>query len=158
MRNLKKNEQQMYYALLIGEEPIYELDEDGNRKIDFVDEDGNTHYLETGEKRLVYSAPVPFRNGISGKLSEVLVKEFGIDDTSMYAEMDAEANKYPIATESLIWRGNESFPYPSLVVFPSNELFPADGTIDKTSCDYVVAGVLNEGLNVWNYLLRRNLK
>ena len=147
MRNLKKNEQQMYYSLLIGEEPIYELDEDGNKKVGYVDEDGHTHYLETGEKEAVYSKPVPFQNGISGKLSEVLVKEFGIDDTSMYAEMDAEANKYPIVAESIIWRKSE-------ILYKG-----ADKTIpDKTSCDYVVTGVLDEGLNVWNYLLRRNLK
>lgn len=147
MRNLKKNEQQMYYALLIGEEPIYELDENGNRKVDYVDEDGHTHYLETGETVAMYSKPVPFRNGISGKLSEVLVKEFGIDDTSMYAEMDVEANKFPIVAESIIWRKSE--------VLYKDE----DKTIpDKTSCDYVVAGVLDEGLNVWNCLLRRNLK
>jgi hypothetical protein len=77
----------------------------------------------------------------------VLVKEFGIDDTSMYAEMDAEANKYPIVAESLIWRKSEL------------KYKDVDKTIpDKTSCDYVVAGVLDEGLNVWNYLLRRNLK
>lgn len=147
MRNLKKNEQQMYYALLIGEEPMYELDEDGNKKVDYVDEDGHAHYLETGDKKPVYSKPIPFQNGISGKLSEVLVKEFGIDDTSMYAEMDAEANKYPIVAESIIWRKSE-------VLYKDK-----DKTIpDKTSCDYVVAGVLDEGLNVWNYLLRRNLK
>ena len=147
MRNLRKNKQQMYYALFIGEETIYELDENGNRIIDYVDDEGNAHFLETGEKEAVYSKPVPFSNGISGKLSEVLVKEFGIDDTSMYAEMDAEANKYPIAAESLIWRKSE--------ILYKNQ----DKTIlDKISCDYVVAGVLNEGLNVWNYLLRRNLK
>ena len=80
-------------------------------------------------------------------LSEVLVKEFGIDDSSMYAEMDTEANKYPIVAESLIWRKSEP------------KYKDTDKNIpDKTSCDYVVAGVLDEGLNVWNYLLRRNLK
>jgi hypothetical protein len=61
--------------------------------------------------------------------------------------MDAEANKYPIVAESLIWLKSEP------------KYKDMDKTIpDKTSCDYVVAGVLNEGLNVWSYLLRRNLK
>lgn len=147
MRNLKKNMQKMYYSLLIGEEPIYELDENGNKIIDYVDGEGNVYYRDTGEKELVYSKPVPFANGISGKLSEVLVKEFGIDDTTMYAEMDTEANKYPIVAESLIWRKSE------ILYKDANKTIP-----DKTSCDYVVAGVLDEGLNVWNYLLKRNLK
>lgn len=147
MRTLEKNKQKMYYSLPLEEQPIYELDENGQKVIDYVDEEGNIYYRETGESETVYSSPVPFENGISGKLSEVLVKEFGIDDTSMYAEMDAEANKYPIVAESLIWRKSEP-KYKDL-----------DRTIpDKTSCDYVVAGVLDEGLNVWNYLLRRNLK
>jgi hypothetical protein len=137
----------MYYSLPLGEQPIYELDENGQKIIDYVDEEGNAYYRETGESEMVYSIPVPFRNGISGKLSEVLVKEFGIDDSSMYAEMDMEANKYPIVAESLIWLKSEPKYKDAIETIP-----------DKTSCDYVVAGVLDEGLNVWNYLLRRNLK
>ena len=137
----------MYYSLPIGEQPIYELDENGQKKIAYTDDEGNVYYVETGESEMVYSKPTSFENGIYGKLSEVLIKEFGIDDTSMYAEMESEANKYPIVAESLIWLKSEP-KYKDL-----------DKTIlDKTSCDYVVAGVLNEGLNVWNYLLRRNLK
>lgn len=137
----------MYYSLPLGEQPIYELDENGQKIIDYVDEEGRVYYRETGESEMVYSIPVPFQNGISGKLSEVLVKEFGIDDSSMYAEMDTEANKYPIVVESLIWRKSEP-KYKDM-----NKTIP-----DKSSCDYVVSGVLDEGLNVWNYLLRRNLK
>ncbi len=137
----------MYYSLPVCEQPIYELDENDNKIVVHVGEDGTAYYKETGETEMVYSTPVPFWNGISGKLSEVLVKEFGIDDTSIYAEMDTEANKYPIVAESLIWRKSE------IKYKDANKTIP-----DKTSCDYVVAGVLDEGLNVWNYLLRRNLK
>ena len=137
----------MYYSLPLGEQPIYELDENGEKIIAYIDDEGIIYYKETGDSEMVYSEPVPFQNGISGKLSEVLVKEFGIDDTSMYAEMDTEANKYPIVAESLIWRKSE------ILFKDSNRTI-----LDKTSCDYVVAGVLDEGLNVWNYLLRRNLK
>ena len=147
MKTLRKNKQQMYYSLPLGEQPIYELDENGQKIIDYVDEEGRVYYRETGESEMVYSIPAPFKNGISGKLSEVLVKEFGIDDSSMYAEMDTEANKYPIVVESLVWRKSEP------------RYKDADKTMpDKSSCDYVVSGVLDEGLNVWNYLLRRNLK
>ena len=147
MRTLRKNKQQMYYSLPLGEQPIYKLDENGQKIIDYVDEEGRVYYRETGESEMVYSIPVPFQNGISGKLSEVLVKEFGIDDSSMYAEMDTEAHKYPIVVESLIWRKSEPKYKDMKKTIP-----------DKSSCDYVVSGVLDEGLNVWNYLLRRNLK
>lgn len=137
----------MYYALAIGKTPIYQLDENGDKILIHVDEEGTAHYQETGEEEILYSKPVPFKNGISGKLSEVLVKEFGIDDTSLYAEMDMQANKYPMDAGSLIWRKSEI------------KYKDAEKTIpDKTSCDYIVAGVLDEGLNVWQYLLRRNLK
>ena len=137
----------MYYSLPLGEQPIYALDENGNKIIEYVDGDGNVYYRETGESRMVYSKPVLFYNGISGKLSEVLIKEFGIDDTSMYAEMDAKANEYPIVAESLIWLKSDVLYEDIENTMPS-----------KTSCDYVVSGVLDEGLNVWNYLLRRNLR
>jgi hypothetical protein len=137
----------MYYSLPIGEQPIYELDENGQKIIVHVDDEGIVYYKETGELEMIYSKPVSFCNGISGKLSEVLIKEFGIDDSSMYAEMDAKANEFPIVAESLIWLKSEP------KYKDANETIP-----DKTSCDYVVSGVLDEGLNVWNYLLRRNLR
>lgn len=147
MRMLNKNKQQMYYSLLIGETDICELDENGEKIIVHIDEEGTVYYKVTGDKEPLYSKPVPFKSGISGKLSKALVKEFGIDDTTMYAEMDTNANEFPIVAESLIWRKSD-------VLYKDK-----DKTIpDKTSCDYVVAGVLDEGLNVWNYLLRRNLK
>ena len=147
MRTLNKNKQKMYYSLPIGEQPIYELDKNGNKIIEYEDADGNIYYRETGENETVYSIPKLFSNGISGKLSEVLIKEFGIDDSSMYAEMEVEANKYPIVAESLIWLKSD-------VLYKDTD----KTMVDKSSCDYVVAGVLDEGLNVWKYLLRRNLK
>lgn len=148
----------MYYSLPIGEQPIYELDENGNKIIDYVDEEGNIYYRETGESEMVYSAPILFENGISGRLSEVLIKEFGIDDSSMYAEMSAEADKYPIVPESIIWKNFDDSSYPGNQILPSNETLPSVESLNKSNCDYIVVGVINEGLNVWKYLLRRNLK
>ena len=147
MRTLKKNEQKMYYSFPIGEQPVYEFDENGNKIIEYEDEEGNIYYRETGESEIVYSKPILFFNGISGRLSEAFLKEYGIDDSSMYAQMDTEAHKYNMPTGSLIWRKSE-------VLYKDSE----NTMPDKVSCDYVVSGVLDEGLNVWNYLLRRNLK
>ena len=44
LRTLKKNKQKMYYALQVGEVPIYETDEYGN----IIYTDGGT-LIETGE-------------------------------------------------------------------------------------------------------------
>ena len=79
MRCLKKNKQNLYYALLIGETPEYELDEYGNKKIAYV-EDGVTYYVETGTKLLLYSAPVAFEGNIALSGSDVIRQEFGVSD------------------------------------------------------------------------------
>lgn len=145
MRMLKKNKQQMHYALPNGDVPIYKTDKTGN--IIFIEVDGEKVPVETGECEQVYGDPVEFRNGISGKLSEALVKEFGIDDTTLYAQMDTEANEFPIVNGTLIWRKSE-------IKYKDDE----KTRIVPSSADYIVSGILDEGLNVWNYLLKRVLE
>ena len=147
MRTLQQNKQKLHYALLIGEQPVYELDDEGNKIIAYIDDEGNIYYQETGETELLYSEPVPFENGISGKLSEVLIESFGINDTSMYAEMDYMANEYPFKNGTLIWKKSE-------IGYKDAE----KTRIDPTTADYMVAGILDEYPNQWSCLLRRILK
>ena len=144
MRMLKKNKQQMFYALPNGEVSIYKTDKDGN--IVFIEIGGEMIPVETGDCEQGYLKPVEFHNGISGKLSKALVKEFGVDDTTLYAQMDTEANEFPIVNGTLIWRKSE-------IKYKDNE----KTRIDSSSADYVVSGILDEGLNTWNYLLKRVL-
>lgn len=144
---LRKNAQRMFYSSQCGTVPVYELDEDGNKIIDYVDEDGNIYYRETGETEILYSEPVEFFNGISGKLSESLIESFGISDTSMYAQIDYMANEYPFKAGMLIWKKSE-------VRYKDAE----KTRIDPTSADYMIEGVLDEFPNQWSCLMKRVLK
>ena len=136
----------MYYSMPTGNKiPVYELDEDGNIKYMFID--GVAVPVESGEYEPEYSKPVQFFNGIAGKLSKSVMKAFGIDDSSTYAQMDTLANEYPFGKGTYIWRKSEI------------QYKDTDKTIvDVSSADYIIENVLDEGIQFWNYLLQRTLK
>ena len=75
------NKQAMKYSLQGQTITVYEKDEDGNRKF-YETSDGEKIYYT--KKVDGFSEPVSFKANISNKLSEVLVKEFGIDDSTSY--------------------------------------------------------------------------
>lgn len=125
--------------------PVYERDEDGNIKYMLID--GISVPVESGEYEPEYSKPVQFFNGIAGKLSKSVIKAFGIDDSSTYAQMDCLANEYPFGKGTYIWRKSEI------------QYKDAEKTIvDVSSADYIIENVLDEGIQFWNYLLQRTLK
>lgn len=152
MRQSRKIKQKMFYSLPTEEVPKYERDSDGNIIYEnYTDIDGNVIYIlddngdripkMTGGKEQIYSEPIEFHNGISGRLSEVLMEAYGIDDSSIYAQMDYLAKKYPFVEGTLIWK--------------NSEVRYKDGLIDKTSADYEIVGILDEFPNVWSCLLKR---
>ena len=146
MRMLNKNKQKMYYSIPTGNKiPVYERDEDGNIKYMFID--GVAVPVESGEYEPEYSKPVQIFNGIAGKLSKSVMKAFGIDDSTTYAQMDCLANQYPFGKGAYIWRTSE-------VGYKTNPKL----MVDVSTADYMVENVLDEGINIWNYLLQRNLK
>lgn len=125
--------------------PVYERDENGNIKYMIID--GVSVPVESGEYEPEYSKPVQFFNGIAGKLSKSVMKSFGIDDSSTYAQMDTLANEYPFGKGTYIWRKSEI------------QYKDTDKTIvDVSSADYIIENVLDEGIQFWNYLLQRTLK
>jgi hypothetical protein len=104
MRCLKKNKQKLYYALLIGEEPIYKLDDHGNKIVDWTDtETGEVHYVETGESRLIYSAPVSFMGNIAMSGSDVDRVEYGVSEAKYEAVLAMTKGEIPITETSLLW-------------------------------------------------------
>lgn len=156
MRTLRKNKQKMFYSLPLGETPIYVRDEDGNIKYDGYtdeqgvfypeyDDNGNPIPLETGNTIEGFSEPTEFHNGISGQLSEVMIEAFGINDSSIYAQMTYKANEYPFKVGTLIWKKSE-------VTYKEEY---GETVVDKTSADYEVMGILDEYPNVWSCLLKR---
>lgn len=89
MRNLKKNDRNMYYATYKGRQPI--LDSAGD---------------ETGDFRIVYSPPVSFCANLSPGKGSAQAAVFGtdIDFTRSISTTDMEL---PITETSLIWYETE---------------------------------------------------
>ena len=156
--SLDINKQKMTYALPTGQQPKYELDSDGNIAyegymgedglfVPYLDDDGNKIPKLTGDTIDTYSAPVIFYSSINNKLNEVLAKEFGIDDSTNYAQLVTDKEEFPLKVGALIWKRSE-------VGYKDNN----KTIIDSTSADYIVKGVADEGLTVDLYLLRKNVK
>jgi len=146
LRTLRKNKQSMKYALQNAEIPIYQTDEDGNI-LYYEDSEGNKIPLETGETEIGFGEPIPFLANINNKLDEVAWREYGIDNSTNYAQIVASKNVLPLKAGSIIWKKSE--------VGYKDE---AHTIIDDTTADYVVKGVADEGLSVDLFLLQKNLK
>lgn len=146
MMVLEQNQQKMYYSLQDGQIPIYEsyTDDDGNI-IYILDKDGNK--IETGEHQTGYTKPIPFNACINNKLNEVVWQDYGIDDSTNYAQILVSKGTLPLKAGSVIWKKSE-------IAYKDN-----DNTIpDESSADYTIKGVADEGLNFDLFLLKRNVK
>lgn len=146
MRTLRKNKQPMKYALQNAEIPIYQTDEDGNI-LYYEDSEGNKIPLKTGETEIGFGEPVSFLANINNKLDEVAWREYGIDNSTNYAQIVASKNVLPLKAGSIIWKKSEA-----------GYKDEAQTIIDDTTADYVVKGVADEGLSVDLFLLQKNLK
>lgn len=138
MRMLNKNTQTMYYANQDRVVPIYEY---------YEDEDGNLIPLDTGETKLVYGEPIEFKANISNKLNEIKWAEYGIDESTNYAQIVASKGSFPLKVGTIIWKKSE-IGYEDV----DNEI------VDENTSDYVVKGVADEGLTEDWYLLKKRVK
>lgn len=145
MTMLEINKQKMIYSLRGGIVPVYETDENGNIKTITVD--GKKIPVETGEYITGYEKPVIFYASISNKLSEVLIQEFGIDNSTNFVQIVADKGTLLFNIGTLVWKQSE-------VKFKNG----MDNVVDETSCDYIVKGVATEGLTVDLFLLQKNIK
>ena len=146
MMTLQANKQKMRYSLQGEKVPIYETDEDGNI-IYYEDADGNRIPLETGEYETGYSKPVSFFANINNKLNEVVWQDYGIDNSTNYAQIVASKDELPLKVGSVIWKKSE-------VCYKDD-----DRTIvDETTADYTVKGIADEGMSEDLFLLQRNVK
>ena len=144
MRNLKKNKQTMYYALLNKTQPVYERDELGN--IIYIEIDGVQVPVETGDTELVYSKPVKFKGNISTSGGESKETEYGIDSTDYDAVLMMMKNELPITETSIIW-------HTSNIGYKDKD----KTIIDDKSADYVVKK-RSPSLNQFKYLLGKVLQ
>lgn len=140
--SLDINKQEMKYSCRGANIKIYQKDKNGN--VIYHDVDGEN--IPMIDKEVTgYSEPVAFRSSISNKLSEVLIKEFGIDDSTNYAQIVTDKGYLPIKAGDCIWKRSEV-------------KRDSDGLVDPKSADYIVKGVADEGLTVDLFLLQRNVK
>lgn len=137
------NKQKMQYSRQGQRVIIYERDDDGNVKY-YVDTDENKIPLVADEK-IGFSEPVEFKANISNKLSEVLVKEFGIDDSSTYVQIVTDKGYLPLKSGDIVWK-------------QSKVEHDSDGLVDPLTADYTVKGVADEGLTVDLFLLQKVVK
>ena len=143
---LASNKQSMKYSLQGEKVPIYETDEDGNI-IYYEDADGNRIPLETGEYETGYSKPVSFFANINNKLNEVVWQDYGVDNSTEYAQLIVSKGELSLKVGTVIWKKSE--------VGYKDE---AKTIVDETTADYIVKGVADEGMSEDLFLLQRNVK
>lgn len=158
MMTLESNKQSMKYSLQGERVPIYETDDDGNIVYDhYTDSDGNIIYyldengekipLATGESTTGYSQPVSFFANINNKLNEVVWQDFGVDNSTEYAQLIVSKGELPLKVGSVIWKKSE-------VGYKDDE----NTIVDETTADYTVKGIADEGMSEDLFLLQRNVK
>ena len=146
MRTLKKNKQAMWYSLPGAEYEEYVLNDDGEKVVDYVDEEGNIEYLKTGNTVRGYQLPIEFRASISSSLSELRMKSWGVDRSSIYIEICVDKDYLKDWVENtIVWKKSE--------IKYEDE---AKTIVKSNSSDYTVVGIMDEGLTEDWYLLRRN--
>ena len=146
MREFRKNQQPLHYALLIGEQEEYKLDKDGNLIIVGYDEDNEPIYKMTGKTALIYSKPDKFNSSISFGGSEVDLLPFGISNADYDATLVLDKDTIPITETSLIW-------YDSEVKYKDKQ----QTIVDDSSADFTVVKIV-PSLNQKVYVLKRIVK
>lgn len=147
MRTLVRNQQKLYYAELIGSEPVYVLDENGNKIVAYIDESVTppvTYYEERGVTQEHYSEPIPIEANIAQSNGEMQEQEYGLSEGSYSAILVTEKGKYPITETCLIWHTTE----------PEVD---GDGYALAESADYTILSI-NKSINVDKYVLGKVVK
>jgi len=147
MRTLKRNQQKLYYAELLGSEVLYALDENGNKIVAYVDETEIppvTYYEELGTTEEHYSEPVPIEANIAQSNGDMTEQEYGLSEGQYSAILVTEKGKYPITRTCLIWHETEPQVDDKGYALPS-------------SADYTILSI-NSSLNVDKYILGKVVK
>ena len=144
MRTLNKNTTRMWYALHRDSEPIYALDEHGNRIVSYIDDSvtpPKVYYEMEGETEEGYSAPVEFFGNIAyNKSGEAETTEFGVSLADYEADVTVSNEYLPIDETSLIW--------------VHEPLMDGEGHAVKSDADFSVLKV-KPSLNFVKYLLAK---
>lgn len=140
MRDCKKNQQELYYAIYSVQITEYYRDSEGNIIYDEID----------GEliprikcERTGYNNPVSFYANISAGKGTSQEEVFGVslDYTKTISTTDMSL---PLDEKSLVW-------------FETEPTYNADGTVNEASADYSVVGIA-KSLNNVVYALKKRAK
>lgn len=102
MRFSRKNKRVMWYALFVDSEPIYVLDDDGNKiVVDVID--GTEYYAEAGQSEPHYEEAQEIKAIFKLGGENVTLNPYGINQGEYDAIMVLEGNSSPIDEKSLIW-------------------------------------------------------
>lgn len=142
MRTLRRNKVKMKYSLKGERKPIYVLDENGNKIIDFIDSEGNVYYKETGSYTNGWSEPIDFYGNIAMSGGESEAQEFGLSISDYDAVLITDKGQVPLVENSRIWLNNA-------VKYEDDEKV----NIDETSANFVVRRVA-ESINGVKYVLQ----
>lgn len=145
MRMLARNKQKLKYSLFLGRQPIYALDENGEKIVDYIDEEGNVYYREEGEFS-AWDKPVEFLANIAQSGGEAEATAYGLSVADYDAVVVTSKDYVPLVEGSRIWQNSE-------VLFIDGQNTYAD----EKSADYAVVRVL-EALNTTKYLLKAVVK
>lgn len=147
MRTLFRNTQKLYYAELQESEPIYALDENGDKIVVYVDTSVSTpitYYEELGTTEETYSEPVPIDANIAQSNGDMREQEYGLSESQYEAILITEKGKYPITKTCIIWHTSE----------PQTD---SDGHALLASADYKILSI-NKSLNVDKFVLGKLVK
>lgn len=153
MRPLKRDKQPMKYALYLGSLDIVETDFNGNPQ-SYIDGEGNTIYMVTGEKKEIYSEPVELKSSIGMSGSEASAQVYGFSITDFSATLILSKGAYPITVGTLIWTKSEvKYDTDTSMYFTADmKTLIEVKTPNKVSADYIVVKI-DESPNVNRIIL-----
>lgn len=166
-RMARINKQNMFYSLYSGTVPVYEKDEEGFTL--YIEVDGEKVPVEAGTQEARYTMPVAFRANIDSELNEMHIKAWGVDQSSIYAEIVCQKGYLPLEVGAIIWRQSPIDYEDTDNQFLTSDgdqclVFDVDGYIvandgqkipRQSSSDYTVVGTRTEGLTEDWYLLQK---
>lgn len=140
MRTLKRNKQKLHYAQYLTNTPCYVIDDDGNRVISYISEDGIPVYEETGESKPTYSTPQEMLVNIAESGGEAEAQEFGLSIGDYEAVLLYNRGEYPLKEGSLVWVDSPiEYEYggEEIEVEVNGEIIKTKAPV-KTSADFIV--------------------
>lgn len=103
MMTLESNKVEMHYASFLGISPEYVLDRDGNRIVEYISDEGDLVYKETGKNISVYSEAKEMQASISESGGDAQPQEYGLSIADYQAILLYGRNEYPIKEGDIIW-------------------------------------------------------